>query len=567
MRGRQSTRSARRSTEGQSLLRRLVRFVLRFALLPAITLGMAACQGCRSSSAPVAAAPSPPSEVGAPSLRLYLVTDLAGALEPCGCTKDQLGGVDHFGAWIRRNGGGAAAAWVASAGPLFFMDTALDSERADQDRTKAETIARVLHGLDLAAFAPGSNDWADGPAALTKLATETGGVAIVPTRAASAPSPPFASVTVREVGAVKVGFVGYGQPEQPPAGATSVEDAVKNGVEEARRQGANVVIALAAVGRGEAKRIADAVPDLTAIVVGSAKANGDSNTTTPQGERVGNVLIVQAANHLQSVAVVDLYVREPIAAGRLLKFADATGLELARDREDVTRRIDDLHDKISAWQRDKGVSASDLDARRRDLAALEAQRDTLDKKPPPATGSFFRYAIKEIRESLGKDPAIEAEMSSYYKAVDEHNRVAFAGRLPAAAGPDEAHYVGVDVCSGCHSGPRKVYDSTSHARAYATLSSQFKEYNLECVGCHVTGYEKPGGSTVTHVEHLENVQCEVCHGPGSRHVANPADASRIVASPGPSTCLVCHHPPHVERFDAVAKMKEILGPGHGMAKE
>ena len=89
--------------------------------------------------------------------------------------------------------------------------------------------------------------------------------------------------------------------------------------------------------------MADAVPELTAVVVGSPKSNGDANTTAPQGEQVGDVLIVQAANHLQSVAVLDLYVREPLVPGRIVKFADATGLELARKREDLARRIDELH--------------------------------------------------------------------------------------------------------------------------------------------------------------------------------------------------------------------------------
>ncbi len=443
------------------------------------------------------------------------------------------------------------------------MDPRLEGERADQDRTKAVTIARVLGGLGFVAFAPGANDWADGHAGLVNLVATAGAAAIVPLAPPGGSSPPFVSVIVREMGALKVGFVGYGEPEAPALGAPNAEQAVKQGVDEAKRQGANVLVALAAVGRGEAKRIADAVPELTAVVVGSSKSSGDTNTSAPQGERVGDVLIAQAANHLQSVAVLDLYVREAIVPGRALKFADATGLELSRAREDAARRIDDLHEKISAWERDKSVSAGDLDARRRDLAALEAQRDALDKKSPPAQGSFFRYALKEIRDSLGKDPTIEAEMASYYKSVDEHNRVAFADRVPVAAGPEQATYVGIEACSTCHPGPRQVWEGTRHAHAYATLATQFKEFNLECVACHVTGYERPGGSTVTHVDRLQNVQCEVCHGPGSRHVANPTDRSRIVSSPAASTCLQCHHSPHVENFDAAAKMSEILGPGHG----
>ncbi len=534
-------------------------------LVPVIVVWcLGACGGCRSAPSSQARA-IPPSDA-VPTVRLYLVTDLAGALEPCGCTKDQLGGLDHFGAWVASRRSRVPASFVAASGPLFFMDEKLETERADQDQEKAFTLAHVLRGLDFLAFAPGTNDWAAGPETLAKLASEAGAVPIV----ASADASAAGSAVVRDVvgadgGVLKVGFVGYGQP---PAGATpaNVEDVVRRGVERAKAGGANVLIALAAVGRGEAKRIADAIPELTAVVVGSRSSNGDANLRAPQGERVGDVIVVEASNHLQSAAVLDLYVRESVAPGQLVKFADATGLELARRREDVTSRIDDLHVKIAAWEQDKSVLDADLQARRRDLAELEHEREALDAKPPPAAGSFFRYAIEEIRDSLGKDPAIDAELAGYYAAVDEHNRAAFKDRLPPPAGPTQASYVGVEACSKCHAGPRAVWDRTAHARAYATLSSQFKEFNLECVGCHVTGYEKPGGSAVVHVEKLTNVQCEVCHGPGSRHVLDPGDKSLIVGRPAPSMCLDCHHSPHVEQFDPVAKLADVLGPGHGMPK-
>ncbi|MDP9034753.1 MAG: hypothetical protein M3O50_08080 [Myxococcota bacterium] len=531
----------------------------------ALALELAACQGCRSpASTPLPVASSAPSDAGSPTLRLYLLTDVAGALEPCGCTKDQLGGLDHFGAWLRHDHTNAPASLVASAGPLFFMDEQLGGERADQDRIKAETIARVLRSLDFVAMAPGVNDWAEGEAGLSRLATMSGAVVLSdPSRTA----PPFASVVVREIGGLRVGFVGAAAgPAGPhPSGSPSTaQESVRRGVDEAVRQGANVLVALAAVGRGEAKRIADKMPELTAIVVGSQKATGDANTAAPQAEQVGDVLIVQASNHLQSVAVVELFVREPVAAGHLLKFVDGTGLELERKREEVTRRIDDLHVRLSAWERDPSIAPADVAARKRELVALHGERDALDARPPPAKGSFFRYTLKEIRESLGRDPSIDAELSGYYRAVNDHNRVAFADRLPRPAAPDQPTYIGIDACTNCHPAARSVWNGTAHARAYATLTTQYKEFNLECVGCHVTGYDRPGGSTVTHVAGLENVECEVCHGPGSAHALNPVDKRRIIGKPEPAMCFACHHPPHVEQFDAVARMKAVLGPGHGM---
>jgi hypothetical protein len=476
-------------------------------------LGVASCEGCRSTAP--AGGESHAHSAGpdaTPTVRLYLLSDVAGALEPCGCTRDQLGGLNHFGAWVKHDAMAGTAALVASAGPLFFMDATLAPDHASQDEAKAETMAHVLHDLGLAAFAPGENDWAAGPVTLANLASASGAAALAP----GTPAPPFATTAVRRVpgpggSTLTIGFVGDGRSAAGASAAPpepSAEDVVQRGVAEVKAQGANVLIALASVGRGEAKRIADAVPELTAVVVGSAKSAGDANTTAPPADRVGDVVIVQAANHLQSVAVLDLYVREAVTPGHIVKFADA-----------------------------KAAAA------------------------PPAAASFFRYSLKEIRESLGQDPNIEARFGDYYKSVNEHNRAAFQDRLPPPAGPDVASYVGIAVCSTCHPNERKFWDGTRHAHAYATLATQFKEYNLDCVGCHVTGYEKPGGSAVAHVDGLQNVQCEVCHGPGSKHAKSPSK-STIVGSPGPSLCISCHQPPHVEGFDPVARMADILGPGH-----
>jgi 2',3'-cyclic-nucleotide 2'-phosphodiesterase (5'-nucleotidase family) len=536
--------------------------------LPIVLLSPMACEGCRStqdarSGAAIAAAGAD----GPPTLRLVFVSDLAGALEPCGCTKDQLGGLDHFGAWMTSTRAQAQGRLVASAGPLFFMDAKLDPERSAQDRAKAQTIARVLKPLDFAAFAPGENDWAAGADTLAALTRASGAVAIAPVDAdgnGGASAFGTSSVRVVEASGLHVGFVGYGRAPQTAGAAADVspEALVKRGVSEAKAHGADVLVALAATGRGEAKRIADAVPELTAVVVGSPQSNGDGNTETPAVERLGDTLVIQTANHLQSVAVLDLYVRGPRSAG-VLKFADGTGLELASRRQDLLRRIDDLHVKIAAWERDGTVAAADLAARRQDLAKLEAERAELETKHAQPAGNFFRYTVQEMRESLGKDPAIDAQMADYYKSVNDANRAEFANRKPVPAGPHEASYVGVETCETCHSDAVDFWKTTKHAHAYASLAEQFKQYNLDCVSCHVAGYEKPGGSTVTHVEGLENVQCENCHGPGSLHVRAPKDPKAIIAVPPASTCLSCHHPPHVEAFDPDAKRKEILGPGHG----
>jgi hypothetical protein len=530
---------------------------------------LGACEACKPSI------PKPGTEmpaVGPSTLRLYMLSDLAGALEPCGCVKEQLGGLDHAAAWMDAEKGKAQASVLMTAGPLFFLDTMLDDAKREQEVLKAKTLARGLRNLHFAAFAPGRNDWAAGPAVLEELSSLSGASLLFANGSMQAkegaPTASWAGrgFTVVDLGAIKLGIVGVSRPDEVrealPVDGLQVESAlasVRAAVEGAKGKGANVFVALASVGRGEAKRIAESVPELTAVLVGSPGRSGDSNTTAPPVERIGQALVIETANHLQNVAVVDLHVRD----GKL-DFADGAQISLAQERGDLDRRIQELRGRLAQWEIDSKVPKADVAARKADLSKLEGDRAKLDARVAiPQKGSFFRYTSQDVRDNLGRSPTIAGELLAYYKDVNEKNRVAFADRKPRPPGPNEAGYVGVETCSTCHAAARAVWDKTPHSRAYGTLVSQFKEFNLDCALCHVTGYEKPGGSTLTHVETLKNVQCEVCHGPGAKHVAGGGDKSAIVARPSARLCESCHHPPHVHEFDAQARMADVLGPGHG----
>jgi hypothetical protein len=291
------------------------------------------------------------------------------------------------------------------------------------------------------------------------------------------------------------------------------------------------------------------VPELTAIVVGSPSTSGEGNTDTPAGERVGNVLIVGTGNHVQTVGVLDLFVR----GNQFDRFADASSLSKAKERAALSAKMEALRAALA----DK----SDAD-KTAELANVRSQRDALDFAVAPEKGSYLRYRTEEVRASLGTMPAVSSLMRAYYQKVNADNKLAFADRKPAPVEKGKASYAGIDTCVDCHSEAKSVWDKTAHAHAYKTLSDQSKEFNLDCVSCHVTGYDKPGGSTVTFVDKLKDVQCEVCHGPGSLHAKDPKVAIPV-PHPSPDSCLTCHHPPHVHSFDAVAKRELILGPGHG----
>src|SRR5882762_6893023 len=169
-----------------------------------------ACQGChstpRADSATSASAPGP-------TLRVYAISNLAGALEPCGCTKDQLGGIDHLAAFIAQDRKLAQGSLVVAAGPTMFLDPKLDAARGAQDRWKGEAISESLADIGLSAWTPGFNDWAGGGPLLAILAKNTR----APLVAANLDGAEASKSTLFDVAGVKVGITGVTTPEHEGA--------------------------------------------------------------------------------------------------------------------------------------------------------------------------------------------------------------------------------------------------------------------------------------------------------------------------------------------------------------
>ncbi len=100
-------------------------------------------------------------------------------------------------------------------------------------------------------------------------------------------------------------------------------------------------------------------------------------------------------------------------------------------------------------------------------------------------------------------------------------------------------YLGAGACLRCHEEAFETYTRTRHARAYETLSTNFRQLDSNCIGCHSVGYGKPGGFTgvrvVGSMVDLVDVQCEACHGPGAEHSRDGAYLQSAVES-----CKTCH---------------------------
>ena len=116
---------------------------------------------------------------------------------------------------------------------------------------------------------------------------------------------------------------------------------------------------------------------------------------------------------------------------------------------------------------------------------------------------------------------------------------------------DPKGYSGNDVCGVCHEKEYATWQYTAHATTFDTLVAHTANRRTDCIGCHVVGFEEPGGYDFKRqAVHLENVGCESCHGRGGPHltpnfVPKAADGSHDYGQ----VCATCHNPKHSLGFD------------------
>jgi hypothetical protein len=117
------------------------------------------------------------------------------------------------------------------------------------------------------------------------------------------------------------------------------------------------------------------------------------------------------------------------------------------------------------------------------------------------------------------------------------------------------HYLGEKNCRRCHEAEYQMYSSQQHAIAFSTLTKNQRDSSPECLPCHVVGYGQPGGfASKQATPDLVNVQCENCHGMGTKH----PDKGDVHAVVGPEVCLTCHTHEQNPNFDYEEALKHIV---------
>jgi len=156
-----------------------------------------------------------------------------------------------------------------------------------------------------------------------------------------------------------------------------------------------------------------------------------------------------------------------------------------------------------------------------------------------------RWEVAEMDKAVREDPGIRAMIAEYNGEVV---RLFKLGRA-------QTETLKAEMCSKCHQPEYVQWQKTAHAKAYTSLVQISREFDPECLRCHTTRFNAPGGFSMRDQQAgLRNVQCDACHGRANGHLKNPKQEKP--AKPDMSTCVTCHTPQQSPAF--AEKYREYL---------
>jgi hypothetical protein len=169
--------------------------------------------------------------------------------------------------------------------------------------------------------------------------------------------------------------------------------------------------------------------------------------------------------------------------------------------------------------------------------------------------------VVALDDKVPADAEVNEMVDAFSDDLNRRFSNAAAAAAAAAAPASEAapmsgdHYLGEKNCRRCHESEYTMTKSQAHAVAFETLVKNQRDATPECLPCHVVGYGQAGGySTKQATPDLVNVQCENCHGMGTKH-PEQGDTSAVV---GPDVCLSCHTHEQSPNFDYDEALSHIV---------
>jgi len=461
--------------------------------------------------------------------RLFVTAELKGYLGPCGCSENMRGGIARTAFQVVEARKTGEPVFFIDSGDALFGTTDVPAEAVPQQERKARALADAFKLMGLQSRAVGPLDDARGPAFRTALGL---------------PELPPSQLQLLDLG---------GGAKAAVINADSLDQLVPRAA-AARSAGASFVLALIQLPF-------DVVSKAAALPVDFAIATRSKDEFSSEASKLvrGATPVAQLQSKGRTLLTIELTVNDNAAKFELLRGAADAERELAA----LDQRIELLRAQVN-----EPMLAEQLKAlRKAKLEEVIGRREALAAAPlpEPAGKNVFAVRFIPIEANFPTLPAAVELVTAYDRDVGQLN-LQYAkehGRDCPAPEKGKAGYVGNAACLDCHEEAFEVWKASKHAEAYPTLEKIGKNHHLDCIGCHVTGWQQPGGTCrIDRVTGRDHVGCESCHGPGSLHVAD-ASAHNIDKGNQPKACLGCHDVENSPHFVFEGYVAKILGPGHG----
>ncbi|MBH25317.1 MAG: hypothetical protein CMH57_12875 [Myxococcales bacterium] len=515
-------------------------------------------------------------DAGPPAPTLFILSGLKGYLEPCGCTLDvQVGGIDRIAGYLAEAEKAATGALVVDAGNMLFELPELESHRIEQDKLKATYVLKAHQAFGTTSTTPGPNDFALGARYYLDQVRGAGIEILAANLKEEGDVPLGLPHMVHDLKGTRVGVIGLVDPNLF-VGIEGLEvsdpvEAAKASVEALQKEKVHAIVAVYHANLAATKALMEAVPEIHFGVVGSDPRETD------QVDQVGDGFTLEALDQGRYLGILKLYTRGQASPKTFANARAGSKAELER----IDRRIAQIEGQIKRMPpATPGNEPPMLKTLRQQLTDLKARKQTASAEAieMPESGPAFIYRAVPLEPGYPLSEEMTAALASY-----EKERKALVKPLPPLPpGEDGVQYIGTAQCATCHPKPMAVWEKTAHSHAIKTLKREDKVTDHDCVGCHVVGYREPGGSNLgtlsyptsigegdarrAFTKNLEDVGCEVCHGPGSQHALAPVSADgkpqHIQREAPERLCVNCHNSQHSPKFNYPVYIEQVLGEGH-----
>jgi predicted CXXCH cytochrome family protein len=465
------------------------------------------------------------SQTGPKQVTLFFTSEVRGYLGPCGCAENMRGGISRAAYQV-------AQARAAKTGPVhlidcgdaLFGDLNIPEAAVPQQERKAKALVDSWKAMGLSLRTVGPLDDARGKAFHDAFAL-----------------PEVSSGSLKVLDGVAV------------ISAPSMAEALKL-VSAAKNSGGQFVVAVIPLPYEQLLHEAIEAPGIGLVISAKSRDAFSSEESRIAG---GKTKVAQVQSKGRSLLKVIVSLR-----GGEVEWLRGDG---ERDRElyALDQRIELLRVQVN----EPGLGDELKRLRKAKLEEIMVRREELAATPivVPKDKSSVSARFLPLESNFPKDPAVQAVEKDYDVDVGLIN-LAYAKEKGVSCPPatdEKPGFVGTAACTECHLEALAVWKTTKHANAYAALQTVGKENHLDCVSCHVTGWQQPQGvCRIDQTEGRRDIGCESCHGPGSAHAKKPSKAN-ISRSPEAKVCAGCHDRDNSPTFDFETYVARVLGHGHG----